>query len=297
MYNVRWVRPVTCKRLIFLKHKRQTTKQKNNKHKTENLLFPEPPLAAETSAGRRGVRSKIYSYMILYIYIYIALPKASGPVRYIAMLRAVRRKNRRNKHIYIYIYTHMLYMLYVLYVYAYNNNDKPLLLLSSGVCVSGYRLATRVFVGIGDRKVASGWPKQKRFGDACTPRILAIWFWPVYPYRVGRRETRQSARRVRDCRASRELGTSAIDTGVCEKNTPFMRASALQASGRNCSPAPDLVFRKVIFPRASFSGGVFLNRHRYGVTALCTVRHVLQFALNGRRTNSTKSASISQQGF
>ena len=48
-----------------------------------------------------------------------------------------------------------------------------------------------------------------------------------------------------------------IDTGVCEISTPFVRACAQQSSGRNCSPAPDLMLCKLIFPRVSFPKGVF----------------------------------------
>ena len=43
-----------------------------------------------------------------------------------------------------------------------------------------------------------------------------------------------------------------------EKNTPFVQALAVQSCSRNCSPAPDLVFFKLSFPRVLFSGGVFL---------------------------------------
>ena len=36
------------------------------------------------------------------------------------------------------------------------------------------------------------------------------------------------------------------DSGVCEINTPFTRASALQSSSRNCHPPPDLVLSKLV---------------------------------------------------
>ena len=42
------------------------------------------------------------------------------------------------------------------------------------------------------------------------------------------------------------------------KNTPFLRAFALQLSSRHFSPAPDLVLFRLIVPRVFFSGGVFL---------------------------------------
>ena len=46
------------------------------------------------------------------------------------------------------------------------------------------------------------------------------------------------------------------------KNTPFARAFALQHSSRNRSPAPDLVFLKLIFPWSSSSEECFFHRHR-----------------------------------
>ena len=53
------------------------------------------------------------------------------------------------------------------------------------------------------------------------------------------------------------------DTGACEKNIPFTPAFALRSSGKNCSPAPDLVFFKLIITRVFSSGGVFFRRRRY----------------------------------
>ena len=38
--------------------------------------------------------------------------------------------------------------------------------------------------------------------------------------------------------------------------------------GRNCSPAPDLVFFKLIVPRFFFSGGVFFHRHRHHIPCI-----------------------------
>ena len=46
------------------------------------------------------------------------------------------------------------------------------------------------------------------------------------------------------------------------KDTPVVGAFALQSSGRNCYPAPDLVLWRLIFPGVFFSGGVFFQRHR-----------------------------------
>ena len=54
--------------------------------------------------------------------------------------------------------------------------------------------------------------------------------------------------------------TTATTTGVCEKNIPFAQALALQSSSINCSPAPDLVLRKLIFQNIVFSGGVFFSQ-------------------------------------
>lgn len=47
------------------------------------------------------------------------------------------------------------------------------------------------------------------------------------------------------------------DTGVCEKDTPFVRAVALQCSSRNHSPPSDLVFSQLVLPRVFLSGGFF----------------------------------------
>ena len=49
-------------------------------------------------------------------------------------------------------------------------------------------------------------------------------------------------------------------TGVCKNNTPSRCAFALQSRGRDRSPAPDLAFRKLIFPRFFCSGGVFFSQ-------------------------------------
>ena len=50
------------------------------------------------------------------------------------------------------------------------------------------------------------------------------------------------------------------DTGVCEKDTPFVRAVALQCSSRNCSPLPDLVYLKLMFTRVLLSRGGFVSQ-------------------------------------
>ena len=53
-------------------------------------------------------------------------------------------------------------------------------------------------------------------------------------------------------------------TGVCENNIPFTRAFALQHSGINCSPAPDLVFFKLVIRRGYYSPEeCFFHRHRW----------------------------------
>ena len=59
------------------------------------------------------------------------------------------------------------------------------------------------------------------------------------------------------------LGHSLGSIPVAVKNIPFAQALALQSSGRNCNPAPDLVLWKLIFPSVIFSGGMFFHRHRY----------------------------------
>ena len=56
-----------------------------------------------------------------------------------------------------------------------------------------------------------------------------------------------------------------VHTGVCEYNTPFVQALALQSSSRNCNPAPVLVFWKQISPPVFLSRGRFYHRHRYGL--------------------------------
>ena len=63
--------------------------------------------------------------------------------------------------------------------------------------------------------------------------------------------------------AARSNSLESGHAGVREKNTPFRRACALQFSGRNCSPAPDLVLPKLVFPLVLLCGGVFLLRLRH----------------------------------
>ena len=46
-------------------------------------------------------------------------------------------------------------------------------------------------------------------------------------------------------------------TGVWEKNTPLLQASALQSSGRNYYPAPDLELSQ----GSSSPGECFFHRH------------------------------------
>ena len=52
-------------------------------------------------------------------------------------------------------------------------------------------------------------------------------------------------------------------TGVCGKNTPFVRALALQSNSRDCCPAPDMALQKPIFIIILFSWGVLVHRHWY----------------------------------
>ena len=56
----------------------------------------------------------------------------------------------------------------------------------------------------------------------------------------------------------------SASTSVCEINTPFVRAVALRSSSRNSNPPPDLVLRKLILPRVSFSGGMFFSQTSVG---------------------------------
>ena len=58
----------------------------------------------------------------------------------------------------------------------------------------------------------------------------------------------------------RALAHAVKHTGVCEKTLLFLRAFALQRNSTNCSPAPDLVFSELVFPRVFFSG---FHRRRY----------------------------------
>ena len=51
----------------------------------------------------------------------------------------------------------------------------------------------------------------------------------------------------------------ASATGVCEQNTPFVRALTTQPSSNNFSPPPDLVFEKLMFPHVFFFSGVFFS--------------------------------------
>ena len=60
--------------------------------------------------------------------------------------------------------------------------------------------------------------------------------------------------------APRLPGDGFGTAGVCEKNIPFVSAFALQSCSRNCSPAPDLVLWKLVFPRVLLSGGVFFSQ-------------------------------------
>ena len=57
---------------------------------------------------------------------------------------------------------------------------------------------------------------------------------------------------------------SRVRARVNGKSVPFTRAFALQAFGRNCSPAPELVLWKLVFSvsREFFSRGVFSSQTR-----------------------------------
>ena len=45
-----------------------------------------------------------------------------------------------------------------------------------------------------------------------------------------------------------------------EQTTCFMQAFAPQSGGKNCSPGPDLVLCRLIFPRVFFSEGMFSSQ-------------------------------------
>ena len=65
--------------------------------------------------------------------------------------------------------------------------------------------------------------------------------------------------------ASRERKRAATPTGVCEKNTPFRRASALQNSSINSCPATDFGVSQ-----ANLSKGLLLQRSVFSQTpVLC----------------------------
>ena len=53
--------------------------------------------------------------------------------------------------------------------------------------------------------------------------------------------------------------------GICEQTYHFLQAFALQSSGRNCYPAPDLVLWWLIFPGVFFTWGVFFSQTPVGL--------------------------------
>ena len=44
------------------------------------------------------------------------------------------------------------------------------------------------------------------------------------------------------------------------KNTPSMRALAMESCGTDCSPAPDLVCFNIMFPRVFLCGGISFSQ-------------------------------------
>ena len=72
-------------------------------------------------------------------------------------------------------------------------------------------------------------------------------------------------------------------------DNPFMAGCALHSRSKKCSPAPDLVFPELIFPRVCFSGGVFflqtpVSHACMTVMAHCTMsRHVIWHVLEAFR--------------
>ena len=58
-------------------------------------------------------------------------------------------------------------------------------------------------------------------------------------------------------------------TGLCERIIPFGRDCALQNSSRNSSPAPYLMFVKLIIPRVFLTGGVFVSQTPVSLYVTC----------------------------
>ena len=76
------------------------------------------------------------------------------------------------------------------------------------------------------------------------------------------------------CNMFRTLRTFGVAFKAIKADTeklPFTRAFAFQHSSINYSPAPDVVFLKLISPRVLFSGGVFFSQTPVW-TFLCSPR-------------------------
>ena len=59
--------------------------------------------------------------------------------------------------------------------------------------------------------------------------------------------------------ASPPVNSPMIAVSV-KTDIPFLRALVLEPCGRNCSPAPDLVFFKLIVQRGFSFGGIFVSQ-------------------------------------
>ena len=78
------------------------------------------------------------------------------------------------------------------------------------------------------------------------------------------------------CRVTpRRIAPSGTDG--CGKDTSFMRA--MQCSGRNCSPPPDLALPNLVFPKVLLSGGVFLLQKPLSLLPSSDVTHSLDHVL------------------
>ena len=82
-------------------------------------------------------------------------------------------------------------------------------------------------------------------------------------------------------------------------NTPFRRAFSLQLSGRNCSPAPDLMLWKPVFPRVFLSGGVCFSQTPVWMLAQRTGHRQKPrcASQSSKRTRMREYLSMGQLGF
>ena len=117
------------------------------------------------------------------------------------------------------------------------------------------------------------------FGLFCHVQVNLLWLWsvPRLP----------------------EIPLHAVIPVSVEKNTSFLSAFALQSYSRNCSPAPDSVFLKLIFLRVLLSGGVLFSQKPVWLKLFCSCdfresqwEHTLS-SLGPKVTSANFSAEIS----